>query len=76
MAEDRRLTGSGRFTSTAAQPAREAEGAASEETGLEVVRQDNREARIAELRKKYVDGKYSVDAREVSAKIVQKHLRK
>lgn len=32
------------------------------------------EERIAELRRRYLDGSYKIDAAELSAKIVDKHL--
>jgi anti-sigma28 factor (negative regulator of flagellin synthesis) len=34
----------------------------------------DREARIAELRRQYLEGSYSVDPREVAARIVDDHL--
>jgi anti-sigma28 factor (negative regulator of flagellin synthesis) len=35
-----------------------------------------REARISELREQYLAGDYKVDAKELSRKIVESHLRK
>jgi len=43
---------------------------AKAKTGAEV-----RESRIAELRKQYLSGDYKVDAKELSRKIVDSHLR-
>ncbi len=34
-----------------------------------------REVRVAELRRQYQEGTYKVDAREVSSKIVERHLK-
>jgi anti-sigma28 factor (negative regulator of flagellin synthesis) len=36
---------------------------------------DARSERVAQLRAEYLKGTYHVDVREVSAKIVQRHLR-
>lgn len=37
---------------------------------------EEREQRVAELRKQYLDGTYQVDAGSVSASLVEKHLNK
>ncbi|MFL6414493.1 MAG: flagellar biosynthesis anti-sigma factor FlgM [Bryobacteraceae bacterium] len=39
-------------------------------------KQDDREARIAELREQYLAGAYKTDAVELSRKIIDAHLRK
>ncbi len=49
----------------AAAPARETEDAAYDPA---------REARIAELRRKYLDGQYTVNSRAVSKKLIDDHL--
>jgi anti-sigma28 factor (negative regulator of flagellin synthesis) len=37
---------------------------------------ENREARVKELRQQYLAGTYKVDAAEISRKLVDSHLRK
>ena len=37
---------------------------------------DEREARLAELRRRYQKGAYSVDPAKVSASLIEEHLRK
>lgn len=41
---------------------------------LDVDRDTDREARIAELRRRYLEGSYSVDPRAVAARVVDDHL--
>jgi anti-sigma28 factor (negative regulator of flagellin synthesis) len=45
-------------------------------SGAALVHADNREARIEELRKSVQSGDYQVDAEELSAKIIDRHLDK
>jgi anti-sigma28 factor (negative regulator of flagellin synthesis) len=35
---------------------------------------DSREARIAELRRRYLEGNYRVTAEQLSSKLIEKHL--
>jgi anti-sigma28 factor (negative regulator of flagellin synthesis) len=42
----------------------------------EPVPEDRSEERIAELRRRYLEGTYKVDATQLSAKIIDKHLEK
>lgn len=63
MHKDSTFSKATQSTGAAAAPAREkAEG-------------ESREARVAELREQYHSGTYKVDARELSRKIVDSHLR-
>ena len=55
-----------------------AQGAAQADCGPELTQSsvDPRAARIAELRKEYLQGTYQVDAAQLASDIVAKHLKK
>jgi Anti-sigma-28 factor, FlgM len=43
-------------------------------SGVTVTAADNRESRVAELRRQVQDGTYKVDAAEVAGKLIDSHL--
>lgn len=65
MAHDPKSGSTGARSGAAAAPARETEDAACDPA---------REARIAKLRREYLDGRYSVNPRAVSKKLIDDHL--
>jgi len=48
--------------------------AAATRKGQSTPEEDSPDERIAELRRRYLEGSYKIEAAEVSAKIVDKHL--
>jgi anti-sigma28 factor (negative regulator of flagellin synthesis) len=67
MSDAHSLTGTNGSYGTAAVRAREQNGNSDEQA---------RESRIAELRRQYLEGTYQVDARELSAALIRRHLAK
>ena len=63
-------------TATAAAPARHAVPPSPIPDDEAARQPDDREERVAELRKQHADGTYNVDAKKVSSKIIDRHLDK